>query len=216
MPQTGRKEIRRVMDLDEVIKRIVATMRVREEAEGKEFGVIIIAEGLAEFLPYEHIEGVPRDEHGHIMIAKISLNRLFADLIAKEYTRQTGKKRKITGLPMGYESRCARPAGLRRDAGQPARRRRLSRLGGEAARRRDGLGLRPIGVELRALQPVGRSGHAGDGGPLHRARLRLPPAGPVPGDVRQRLRGERFPLSLRERVRVNTVEIGASHSLLLS
>ncbi len=107
--QTGRKEIRRVMDLNEVIKRIVATMRVREEAEGKEFGVIVIAEGLAEFLPYEHIEGVPRDEHGHIMIAKISLNRLFADLIAKEYTRQTGKKRKITGLPMGYESRCARP-----------------------------------------------------------------------------------------------------------
>ena len=107
--KTGRKEIRRVMDLHEVIKRIVATMRVREEAEGKEFGVIVIAEGLAEFLPYEHIEGVPRDEHGHIMIAKISLNRLFADLIAQEYTRQTGKKRKITGMPIGYESRCARP-----------------------------------------------------------------------------------------------------------
>ncbi len=107
--KTGRKEIRRVMDLDEVVKRIVATMRVREEAEGKEFGVIVIAEGLAEFLPYEHIEGVPRDEHGHIAIAKLSLNRLFADLVAKEYTRQTGKKRKITGLPMGYESRCARP-----------------------------------------------------------------------------------------------------------
>jgi 6-phosphofructokinase 1 len=107
--KTGRKEIRRVMDLDEVVKRVVATMRVREEAEGKEFGVIVIAEGLAEFLPYEHIEGVPRDEHGHIAIAKLSLNRLFADLIAKEYTRQTGKSRKITGRPMGYESRCARP-----------------------------------------------------------------------------------------------------------
>jgi 6-phosphofructokinase 1 len=107
--KTGRKEIRRVMDLHEVVKRIVATMRVREEAEGKEFGVIVIAEGLAEFLPHEHIEGVPRDEHGHIAIAKLSLNRLFADLVAQEYTRQTGKKRKITGLRIGYESRCARP-----------------------------------------------------------------------------------------------------------
>ncbi len=107
--KTGRKEIRRVMDMNEVVKRIVATMRVREEAEGKEFGVIVIAEGLAEFLPHEHIEGVPRDEHGHIAIANLSLNRLFADLIGKEYTRQTGKKRKITGRPMGYESRCARP-----------------------------------------------------------------------------------------------------------
>lgn len=108
-PKTGKKQIRRVMDLHEVVQRIVATMRVREEAEGKEYGVIVLAEGLAEYLPYEHIEGVPRDEHGHIAISKLSLGRLFADLIGKEYTRQTGKKRKLTGLQLGYESRCARP-----------------------------------------------------------------------------------------------------------
>ena len=108
-PKTGRKEIRRVMDLNEVVKRIVATMRVREEAEGKEFGVIVLAEGLAELLPYEHIEGVPRDEHGHIAISQINLGKLFADLVAKEYAKQTGKKRKVTSVPLGYESRCARP-----------------------------------------------------------------------------------------------------------
>ena len=105
--KTGRKEIRRVMDMNEVVKRIVATMRVREEAEGKEFGVIVIAEGLAEFLPHEHIEGVPRDEHGHIAIANLSLNRLFADLIGKEYTRQTGKKRKSPAGP--WATRAAAP-----------------------------------------------------------------------------------------------------------
>jgi 6-phosphofructokinase 1 len=108
-PETGKTTIRRVMDLDEVVRRIVATMRVREEAEGKEFGVVIIAEGLAEFLPYKHIEGVPRDDHGHIAVAKLNLSRLFSDLIAKEYTKQTGKKRKLTGMQLGYECRCARP-----------------------------------------------------------------------------------------------------------
>ncbi|MGD0900423.1 MAG: 6-phosphofructokinase [Thermoguttaceae bacterium] len=108
-PRTGRKEIRRVMDLDEVVKRIVATMRVREEAEGKEFGVLILAEGLAELLPLEHIEGVPRDDHGHIAITKLDLGRLFSDLVAAEYARQTGKKRKITPVKLGYESRCAPP-----------------------------------------------------------------------------------------------------------
>src|SRR5208283_5327627 len=77
----------------EVIKRIVATMRVREEAEGKEFGVIVIAEGLAELLPYQHIEGVPRDEHGHIVIAQLSLGKLFSELVGKEYHKQTVKKR---------------------------------------------------------------------------------------------------------------------------
>jgi len=108
-PQTGKTTIRRVMDLTEVVRRIVATMRVREEAEGKEFGVIVIAEGLAEYLPYAHIEGVPRDEHGHISIAKLNLSRLFADLVGKEYAKQTGRKRKISGLQLGYECRCARP-----------------------------------------------------------------------------------------------------------
>ena len=108
-PNSGNKKIRRVMDLDEVVSRIVATMRVREEAEGKEYGVIVLAEGLAELLPFKHIEGIPRDEHGHIAISKLNLSRLFSDLIAEKYEEQTGKKRKITGLQLGYESRCARP-----------------------------------------------------------------------------------------------------------
>lgn len=108
-PKTGEKRARKTMNIDEVVKRVVATMRVREEAEGKEYGVIVLAEGLAEFLPNEEIEGVPRDEHGHIAISKLNLGRFFAERISKEYKRQTGKDRKVTGLQLGYESRCARP-----------------------------------------------------------------------------------------------------------
>jgi ATP-dependent phosphofructokinase / diphosphate-dependent phosphofructokinase len=108
-PATGKTTIRRVMDVQEVIRRIVATMRVREEAEGKEFGVIVMAEGLAELLPYSHIEGVPRDEHGHIAIAKLNLGRFFSEAVTKEYNKQTGRTRKVTGIQLGYESRCAKP-----------------------------------------------------------------------------------------------------------
>ena len=114
-PKPGGPTTRRVMDMEEVVKRIVATMRVREEAEGKQYGVIVLGEGLAELLPREHIEGVPRDEHGHISIAKLDLGRLFANLVADEYARQMeekgekGKERKVTGLKLGYECRCARP-----------------------------------------------------------------------------------------------------------
>ena len=68
-----------------------------------------MAEGLAEFLPYEQIRGIPRDEHGHIAISKLNLSRLFSELVADEYTRQTGGKRKVVGLQLGYECRCARP-----------------------------------------------------------------------------------------------------------
>ncbi len=108
-PETGQPSTRKVINLTEVAKRIVATMRVREEAEGKEFGVIVIAEGLVEYLPRKHIEGVPRDPHGHIAVSKFNLSRLISDLVAKEYTKQTGKTKKITGMQLGYECRCARP-----------------------------------------------------------------------------------------------------------
>ncbi|HEV7224864.1 MAG TPA: 6-phosphofructokinase [Pirellulales bacterium] len=108
-PDTKEIETRPVMVVDEVIRRIVATMRAREEQEGKEFGVIIIAEGLAEYLPMDFLKGIPRDEHGHISISQVNLNRLFAKLIAAEYKKQTGKSRKVTGLQLGYEARCARP-----------------------------------------------------------------------------------------------------------
>jgi 6-phosphofructokinase 1 len=108
-PATGKTTIRRVMDVQEVVRRIVATMRAREEAEGKEFGVIVIAEGMAELLPHSHIEGVPRDEHGHIAISKLNLSRFFSEAVAKEYNKQTGRSRKVTGLQLGYESRCAKP-----------------------------------------------------------------------------------------------------------
>jgi 6-phosphofructokinase 1 len=108
-PETGQSETRTVMVVDEVIRRIVATMRAREEEEGKEFGVIVIAEGLAEYLPMEFLQGIPRDEHGHIAISQVNLNRTFAKLIAAEYKKQTGRSRKVVGLQLGYEARCARP-----------------------------------------------------------------------------------------------------------
>jgi 6-phosphofructokinase 1 len=108
-PATGQTITRNVMNLEQVVRRIVATMRTREEVEKKEFGVIILAEGLAEYLPQEFLEGVDRDEHGHIAISKVNLCRIFARMTAEEYTRQTGRTRRVTGVQLGYESRCARP-----------------------------------------------------------------------------------------------------------
>jgi 6-phosphofructokinase 1 len=107
-PTTGERRTRTIMNVDEVVKRVVKTMRAREN-ERKEFGVIVMAEGLAEFLPMSYLQGVSRDEHGHIAISQLNLSRMFSKLIADEYHNQTGKKRKITGLQLGYEARCAKP-----------------------------------------------------------------------------------------------------------
>jgi 6-phosphofructokinase len=107
-PKTGESETREIMDVDRVVGRIVKTMIAREE-EGKQFGVIVMAEGLAELLPQKYLEGIPRDEHNHISISHVNLGRMFSKLVTEAYKKQTGRSRKITGLQLGYESRCARP-----------------------------------------------------------------------------------------------------------
>ena len=105
----GTTRIKPVMNIDAVVGRIVKTMRVREEQEGKQYGVIVLAEGLAEYLPAKSLEGIPRDDHGHISISHVQLGRMFARLVADEFKRQTGRSRKVVGLQLGYESRCAKP-----------------------------------------------------------------------------------------------------------
>jgi 6-phosphofructokinase len=105
----GQTRIKPVMNIDDVVGRIVKTMRVREEQEGKQYGVIVMAEGLAEYLPAKALDGIPRDEHGHISITHVQLGRMFAKLVSDEFKKQTGRSRKVVGLQLGYESRCAKP-----------------------------------------------------------------------------------------------------------
>ena len=104
----GNEHTRPIMRVDRVVSRIVKSMLARE-TEGKEFGVIVLAEGLAELLPMTYLEGIPRDDHGHISISHVNLGPMFAGLVSREYESTTGRTRKVTGVQLGYESRCARP-----------------------------------------------------------------------------------------------------------
>ena len=107
-PKTGATKTKAIMNLERVVARIVDMMMVREK-ENKEFGVIILAEGLAEFLPAEYLKGVKRDEHEHIAISQVNLGQRFSQLVSDAYKARTGRSRKITGVQLGYESRCAKP-----------------------------------------------------------------------------------------------------------
>lgn len=104
----GKQKSRDVMKVDEVIKRIVLTMTTREK-EGKNYGVIVVAEGLAELLPYEYVKGVSRDDHGHLNISAVNLHSLMSKLIAEAYQKETGKERSVKATQLGYESRCSPP-----------------------------------------------------------------------------------------------------------
>ncbi len=104
--ETG--EFRKVMALDRVIDRMVDMMLARER-EGRPYGTIVLAEGMAEYLPSKYLEGVNRDDHGHINIASINLSSMISKMLSERYTDRTGRSRKVTGLQLGYESRCAPP-----------------------------------------------------------------------------------------------------------
>jgi ATP-dependent phosphofructokinase / diphosphate-dependent phosphofructokinase len=104
--QTTKK--RKIMNMDRVVERMVKTME-RRDREGRSYGVIVVAEGLVEYLPSKYLEGVAQDEHGHYSIANVQFNRILAKMIADSYKRKTGRTRKVTGLQLGYESRCAPP-----------------------------------------------------------------------------------------------------------
>jgi 6-phosphofructokinase 1 len=111
-PVTGPDGVRRRerrLRLEALVARIVDLMIWREEKEGKQFGVIVIAEGLAELLPERFVQGIDKDEHGHISVGKIDLGYVMAQMVEREFQARTGRRRKVTGLQIGYEARCAPP-----------------------------------------------------------------------------------------------------------
>lgn len=96
------------LDIERLADRIVDTMLAREK-RNRHSGVVVLAEGLAEKLSEEFLRGVARDEHGHISLGRIDLGKFVAKITADRYRARTGRSKKITGVQLGYESRCAPP-----------------------------------------------------------------------------------------------------------
>lgn len=107
-PQAGEGQTRPVMEVECVVEDIVELMLARE-AEGKRYGVIVIAEGLADLLPARYLGEKVCGQEPDLSTADIHLGRLFAGLAAERYREVTGRGRKVTGLRLGYDARSAKP-----------------------------------------------------------------------------------------------------------
>jgi ATP-dependent phosphofructokinase / diphosphate-dependent phosphofructokinase len=107
--ETGAVRTERRLRVEKLVDKIVTLIQFRERVEHKHFGTVVLAEGLAELLPERYIHGIPKDEHGNISIGKIDIGKEVARLAGEEYRKRTGKERKVIGLQIGYESRCALP-----------------------------------------------------------------------------------------------------------
>lgn len=84
---------------------------IKRRAMGREYGVAIIAEGLAERLDprdLAELEEVERDDHGNIRIAEIPLGTILKHRIRNSLAKR-GVSVTIVEKNIGYELRCAPP-----------------------------------------------------------------------------------------------------------
>lgn len=105
---SGKARIEKRLNVEALVNRITDLIVYREK-EGKKFGVVVLAEGLGELLPSSMLQDISRDDHGHISLGRLDFGKMMAGLISAEYEKRTGKSKKVNGLQLGYEARCARP-----------------------------------------------------------------------------------------------------------
>jgi 6-phosphofructokinase 1 len=96
------------LDVDALVDRIVDLIETRQK-RGKRYGTVVLAEGLSEMLPQEEVQGVPRDDYGHISFSQLDLAKRIAAQVRAQYARRFGEAKKVTGVQLGYESRCSAP-----------------------------------------------------------------------------------------------------------
>jgi len=100
----------REIRLQEVVD-ILATAIVQRLAEGKNYGVALIAEGIMEYTSHEDLQTldrVERDEHGHIRLAEINFADVIKRILANDL-KAMEIQMKLVDKELGYELRCAAP-----------------------------------------------------------------------------------------------------------
>ena len=102
------KESSDYLDIHVLVDHIVDLIRARR-ARRQRYGVVVLAEGLAEKLPQDFLEATSRDEHGHISLGDVHLGHMVAKMVMKRLSELGIPKVKVNGVQLGYEARCASP-----------------------------------------------------------------------------------------------------------
>jgi ATP-dependent phosphofructokinase / diphosphate-dependent phosphofructokinase len=115
IPEEFRK---RQVTVDEVCDIIIGSI-IKRKAEGSQYGLVVLAEGLIEAMAEGLIKILPegestkygkvlRDDHGHLRLGEIEFGRLMKDLLTTRLEK-LGLKTGFINKDLGYELRCADP-----------------------------------------------------------------------------------------------------------
>src|SRR5262245_11584113 len=106
---------KRPIRIDDVVRTLEGAIAKRLAA-GRQDGVAVIAEGIAEYMDENDplLRDVPRDEHGHIRLAEVPIARVLRTAVTEAFG-QRGVKVTIGEKDVGYEVRCGYPTAFDRD-----------------------------------------------------------------------------------------------------
>ena len=81
---------------------------IKRRAHGREHGVALLSEGLAEKLDPQTLGAAERDAYGNVRLAELDLGRLLKERVSASL-KARGVEVTIVAKDMGYELRCAAP-----------------------------------------------------------------------------------------------------------
>ncbi len=99
----------REIRLAEIVDTIVGSI-LKRHAQGRNAGVVLVAEGMAELLASDLAASgsVGRDAYGNVLLADLPLGTMLADAI-RDRLKALGISMSIVAKDIGYELRCAPP-----------------------------------------------------------------------------------------------------------
>ncbi|MCD6571627.1 MAG: 6-phosphofructokinase [Deltaproteobacteria bacterium] len=99
-----------ILDMNRLAGDISMLIEARKR-DGENYGVVCIAEGLADKLPDE-IKSGEIDSHGNIVLTSVGIGKILAEKVMEAHQKRTGEKVKVIPKQIGYETRCTRPSGF--------------------------------------------------------------------------------------------------------
>jgi 6-phosphofructokinase 1 len=99
-----------IFDLNLVVDTIVGAI-IKRRAWGRDDGVALVAEGIAERLEpgvLQRLAESERDAYGHVHLSDVPIGSVLRDQITKALT-EVGVKAAVVSKDIGYELRCAKP-----------------------------------------------------------------------------------------------------------
>jgi ATP-dependent phosphofructokinase / diphosphate-dependent phosphofructokinase len=98
------------LDLNLVIDTLAGAI-VKRRAQGRDHGVAVVAEGIAERVSaasLKALEGVSHDAYGHARLADVPIGAVLRDGV-RQRLEELGVNATVLNKDIGYELRCAKP-----------------------------------------------------------------------------------------------------------